>query len=71
MVVEDEGPGLPVPLLDAVFEPFRRVARDGVAGHGLGLTLARAVARAHGGDVQLSNRAEGGLRAVFLIAARD
>jgi signal transduction histidine kinase len=71
VVVEDEGPGLPVLLLDAVFEPFRRAARDGVAGHGLGLTLARAVARAHGGDVQLSNRAEGGLRAVFQIAARD
>lgn len=70
VVIEDEGPGLPAPLLDAVFEPFRRAARDGVAGHGLGLALARAVARAHGGDVQLSNRLEGGLRAVLSIAAR-
>lgn|GEM_PF-2275784 len=70
VVIEDDGPGLAAPLLDAVFEPFRRAARDGVAGHGLGLTLARAVARAHGGDVQLSNRLEGGLRAALSLAAR-
>jgi signal transduction histidine kinase len=67
-MIEDDGPGLPAEMLEHVFLPFQRLAPAGVAGHGLGLTLARAIARAHGGDVRLSNRMEGGLRAVLSIA---
>lgn len=67
--VDDDGPGLADAWIAEAFEPFRRAARDGVAGHGLGLTLARTIARAHGGDVQLSNRAGGGLRAVLSVTA--
>jgi signal transduction histidine kinase len=68
MTVDDDGPGLPEVVLEQVFLPFQRRAAAGVAGHGLGLTLARAIARSHGGDVRLFNRAEGGLRAVLSIA---
>lgn len=68
VMIEDDGPGLPAEMLEHVFLPFQRLAPAGVAGHGLGLTLARAIARAHGGDVSLSNRMEGGLRAVLSIA---
>ena len=52
--------------LEAVFEPFRRAepsrSRE-TGGAGLGLAVARGIARAHGGDVTLSNRPEGGLAA--------
>lgn len=70
VVVEDEGPGIPAAEFSRVFEPFERLAShraEGVQGHGLGLTIARTIARAHGGDVTLSNRAEGGLRAELSI----
>ena len=64
--VEDDGPGLPVGDLESVFEPFHRVepsrSRD-TGGIGLGLTVARTIARAHGGDVVLENRIGGGLLA--------
>ena len=70
VIVDDEGPGLPEDMLEQVFQPFSRLAAAGVAGCGLGLTLARGAARSHGGDVKLCNRGEGGLRAVFWFAAR-
>ncbi len=64
VIVEDDGPGLPEGELDAVFEPFHRAERSRsreTGGAGLGLTVARQAARAHGGDVTLANRSEGGL----------
>jgi signal transduction histidine kinase len=65
--VEDDGPGLPTEELERVFEPFYRpdASRDpATGGFGLGLGAARTIARAHGGEVTLENRAEGGLRAI-------
>jgi signal transduction histidine kinase len=70
VVVEDEGPGIPAAAFARVFEPFERLASDRAAaieGHGLGLTIARTIARTHGGDVALSNRAQGGLRAELTL----
>jgi len=64
--VVDNGPGLPDAQLEAVFEPFRRgeASRSrATGGTGLGLTIARSVARAHGGDLVLANRPDGGLEA--------
>ena len=66
VTVEDEGPGLPEDELETVFEPFHRAERSRsreTGGAGLGLTVARQAARAHGGDVTLSNRSGGGLQA--------
>jgi signal transduction histidine kinase len=64
--VDDDGPGMPESEIERVFEPFHRVetsrSRE-TGGIGLGLSVARAVARGHGGDVVLRNRASGGLRA--------
>jgi signal transduction histidine kinase len=68
--VDDDGPGIPANRLEEVFEPFVRLEEsrnNATGGSGLGLTLARAIAREHGGDIVLANRmAEGqitGLRA--------
>ncbi len=66
--VDDKGPGIDPDHLERVFEPFTRLdaARSSdTGGLGLGLAIARSCIRAHGGDVTLHNRAEGGLRAVI------
>jgi signal transduction histidine kinase len=65
ITVDDLGPGIPELLKAEAVKPFRRLEADGqgqVPGTGLGLTTARAIARDHGGDLDLINRAEGGLR---------
>jgi signal transduction histidine kinase len=62
--IADRGPGIPAEAIDKVFEPFFRLdgsrGRDS-GGTGLGLGIARNIARAHGGDLVLMNRPEGGL----------
>lgn len=66
VTVLDNGPGIVGADIEAMFEPFARAEASrnkASGGTGLGLTIARAIARAHGGDVILSNRAEGGLAA--------
>jgi signal transduction histidine kinase len=64
--VADEGPGIPEAEIGKVQEPFYRLessrSRD-TGGTGLGLTLARAAAQAHGGALELENRPQGGLLA--------
>jgi signal transduction histidine kinase len=64
VVIDDDGPGIPVTEQEKVFAPFYRLepARDPAkAGIGLGLCVARTIAREHGGDVTLRNREGGGL----------
>lgn len=64
--VDDCGPGIPLELLDKVFEPFFRIegSRNRLTGGvGLGLHIARDLTRRQGGSLTLSNRPEGGLRA--------
>jgi signal transduction histidine kinase len=64
--VQDHGPGLPHSELEKVFEPFYRTEHSRnreTGGTGLGLTIARSVAEAHGGSLVLFNRPEGGLEA--------
>jgi signal transduction histidine kinase len=66
LLVDDSGPGIAEDSLERVFTPFERgdAARDpATGGVGLGLALARGIARAHGGNVWLSRLAGGGLRA--------
>jgi signal transduction histidine kinase len=66
----DDGPGIPVDELETVFEPFHRLETSRsrqTGGTGLGLTIARNIAQAHGGDIVLRNRAERGLEAVLTL----
>lgn len=62
--VIDRGPGVPDADLEAIFQPFFRGAESAgaVAGHGLGLTIARQIIRGHGGQVRAFNEPDGGLR---------
>lgn len=64
--VEDDGPGVPESEIERVFEPFHRLEMSRsrtTGGIGLGLSVVRAIARGHGGDVILRNRPCGGLSA--------
>lgn len=70
VAVDDNGPGIPADRYEEAFRPFSRLdeARSqNASGSGLGLTLARDTARAHGGDVRLLPSPMGGLRAVLRV----
>jgi two-component system osmolarity sensor histidine kinase EnvZ len=60
VMVDDNGPGIPQARRESVFRPFESGAAGGT---GLGLTIARDIVRAHGGDIALENSPLGGLRA--------
>ncbi|HZP18986.1 MAG TPA: ATP-binding protein [Bauldia sp.] len=72
VTVDDDGPGVPQEELEAVFKPFYRLdaARNlDESGTGLGLSVARDIARSHGGDIVLEKSPMGGLRATVTIPA--
>jgi two-component system osmolarity sensor histidine kinase EnvZ len=66
ILVDDDGPGIPAAERERVFRPFVRLdasRNPSTGGVGLGLAIARDVARSHGGDVRLETSPYGGLRA--------
>jgi two-component system osmolarity sensor histidine kinase EnvZ len=66
ILIDDDGPGIPADDRERVFQPFIRLdasRNPATGGIGLGLTIARDVARTHGGDVRLETSPRGGLRA--------
>jgi two-component system osmolarity sensor histidine kinase EnvZ len=70
VAVEDDGPGIPEEEHEHVFRPFYRLdhARNQDSGStGLGLAIARDIARIHGGDIALSRSSLGGLKAVLKV----
>jgi signal transduction histidine kinase len=71
--VENSGPRIPVDAVPALMEPFQRLSRrrDGGSGAGVGLSMVRAVAHAHGGEVELEARPGGGLAARVSLSAVD
>lgn len=62
--IEDDGPGIADHAADHVFEPFYTTTSSGT---GLGLAVARSIARAHGGDLRLEQTAGPGARFVLSL----
>jgi len=70
IVVDDDGPGVPVEKREEVFKPFVRLdsARNqDKSGTGLGLAIALDIARSHGGDIILDDSPMGGLRVIVQL----
>jgi two-component system osmolarity sensor histidine kinase EnvZ len=70
ITVDDNGPGIPAENYEDVFRPFLRLDQSrnaATGGVGLGLSIARDVARSHGGDVTLAVSQLGGLRVIVRI----
>lgn len=68
--VADRGPGIPASQFERVLEPFQRLdasRSQNSGGVGLGLSVARDIARKHGGDLVLRNRAAGGLEVTVTL----
>jgi len=68
--VVDKGPGIPEEQLEDVFEPYVRLESSrnrNTGGAGLGLSIARNIAHAHGGRLQLRNRVGAGLEAAVIL----
>jgi two-component system, OmpR family, sensor kinase len=71
LTVEDDGPGVPEELRDRIFERFVRGAGDRGSSVGLGLSIVRAVAEAHGGRVTVEDAHPGARFVVHLPLARE
>jgi len=69
LTVEDEGEGIPEAERDRIFEPFYqgRPPSGGRMGYGLGLALAKAAVRSHGGEIMLDKGGSGGARFVVRL----
>jgi two-component system osmolarity sensor histidine kinase EnvZ len=70
VTVDDDGPGIPAAMREEVFKPFLRLddARNQDEGNtGLGLAIARDIARSHGGEIMLGDSPQGGLRATVRV----
>ncbi len=73
ITIHDAGPGIPEDKLEAVFAPFFRLDASRsryTGGIGLGLSIARDMARKQGGDITLKNAPEGGLVTTLVLPKR-
>lgn len=70
IAVDDDGPGIPEARREEAFRPFHRLDSGrslATGGAGLGLAIARDIARGHGGDIILEDSKLGGLRAMIRL----
>ena len=67
LVVEDDGPGVPDELKEALFEPFRQGEDSDGRGMGIGLSLVQRFAELHGGSATIEDASTGGARFVVTL----
>ena len=70
VLIEDQGPGIAEAEMEKVFAPFYRIEGSRsrkTGGIGLGMTVARTIIHAHGGDLRLENCQAGGLRVIVTL----
>ncbi len=67
LAVEDSGPGIPADVIARMFNPFFTTRATGT---GLGLAIVHRIVDAHGGEVHVTNRAEGGARVELCLPTR-
>ena len=70
ITVDDDGPGVPPNRIDEILQPFARLDHSRnrrTGGSGLGLAITKSIANLHGGDLELRNRENGGLRATLIV----
>jgi signal transduction histidine kinase len=72
--VEDTGQGIPSEELEAIFDKFHQVRRDGqgkTQGTGLGLAIAKSLIELHGGRIRVESELGRGSRFVFTVPAAE
>ena len=70
IIIDDDGPGIKEKDYSSVFKAFYRIESSrnlSTGGLGLGLTIARDIARSHGGEIKLEKSNLGGLRATLSV----
>nr|WP_303829215.1 ATP-binding protein [Asticcacaulis taihuensis] len=70
LIIDDDGPGIAPEKREEAFKPFSRLdesRNQNIKGVGLGLAIARDIARSHGGELTLDTSPQGGLRAVISL----
>jgi signal transduction histidine kinase len=70
ITIDDDGPGIPADRIEEVYKPFVRLETSRnreTGGAGLGLSIARSIVLAHGGELTLSNRKDGGLHVTIRL----
>lgn len=74
VIIDDQGPGVPVPFRETIFEPFKQVqgsAAHKKGGTGLGLAIAQAIVKEHGGWITVGDAPGGGARFTVGLPARS
>lgn len=69
--VSDTGPGIPEDQLPHIFEPFWQATKRTGEGAGLGLTIARAIIQAHGGQIWAESKPGAGTTFYFTLPTTD
>ena len=70
ILVDDQGPGLPLGREETIFEKFERGSKESAtAGVGLGLAICRAILHAHAGSIRGMSRGQGGARFILTLPA--
>ena len=70
VIVEDDGPGIPVNEYENVFKPFYKIDKsrgDSKSSVGLGLSIANDIIKSHGGNIKLDKSSFGGLQVKIFL----